>query len=831
MWEQEYEVPAGLKEKLKEISRIVRGPASSESSMSSPARSSLDSDSSGDEVQKHQWSETKEFVRLYADHFGLDSGANVGAEKACKVELDVTTTLQLLEDEATKVVQRVDSIMQHLSNIEITNIETSTTLQNLHFNCESLNNEFSRLSQIADRIQKPLQYFDDLVHISSTVEGQILSKRHRHADFDDERVYKLMHETGMRVRECIRFLEANSTFHDAQEYLTKYQAIERKLVGAMKDKVIAHFEAAVSRIRAESAAPHSSSATSSKPSPVAVELKSDKAQVVTSRKDVGHRQDNAALVTSTFYVKFLSYSSAAQPLIVNLERGAAFASFSKNTDGGSGTSDNSALRTKRFHDLPGSAQPNEINVYADALLDLHEYFCSLRLNLLAPHFKARLGDVIRLTGGINDGQRVHEAATPSPAQRDLLGMVGSSLLELDSFCDREVRHFYQHFRSASVNPRVLARRLRLTSTESNNVPVNSVCPSQIPFSVERNSSLWNMLHYLGDALYGALRAEIIKEADMFRLCGVIDMLLADPSAASSSSANDDNVPNTSSVQLSLQATRDAIKSKLLHDTQERLAYRAEAFVKSHIHPSSRANFRGQDEKYMELLDLRKSGKTLTSNQRSQRHPILQNACAFLGRLSRCVKPPLFQTLSQDCVKSCLLSLLDTAEAIDASLRDKHPLRAPLFALSHTMALREEISKFDIRCNVTRRTLNFSQTRSAFGQLLGAGTSLFKWGSGNAFVQLLRGGGPTVSEEEENIRDELESHLQTARQQFISRGTDAALRGLRAGEAGSGSALQLNTVQALESSILSDLEHIRAEVRVLLLWLLGQYRTKFNLMCP
>lgn len=59
---------------------------------------------------------------------------------------------------------------------------------------------------------------------------------------------------------------------------------------------------------------------------------------------------------------------------------------------------------------------------------------------------------------------------------------------------------------------------------------------------------------------------------------------------------------------------------------------------------------------------------------------MQNACAFLERLSRCVKPPLFQTLSQDCVKSCLLSLLDTAEAIDASLRDQHPLRVRCFEL-------------------------------------------------------------------------------------------------------------------------------------------------------
>lgn len=121
----------------------------------------------------------------------------------------------------------------------------------------------------------------------------------------------------------------------------------------------------------------------------------------------------------------------------------------------------------------------------------------------------------------------------------------------------------------------------------------------------------------------------MQEADMFRLCGVIDMLLAEPSAASSTSTNGDDTPtNSSSVQLSLQATRDAIKSKLLHDTQERLAYRAEAFVKSHIHPKSRKNFRGQDEQYMELLDLRKqSGKPLASNQRNQ---YVVGACLGVG---------------------------------------------------------------------------------------------------------------------------------------------------------------------------------------------------------
>jgi hypothetical protein len=68
--------------------------------------------------------------------------------------------------------------------------------------------------------------------------------------------------------------------------------------------------------------------------------------------------------------------------------------------------------------------------------------------------------------------------------------------------------------------------------------------------------------------------------------------------------------------------------------------------------------------------------------RCRYHPLLQDAQTFLERVHRCVEAPMFQTLSQDCVKSCCLSLLDAAEAVEAVVRDKHPLRVCVCGSRH-----------------------------------------------------------------------------------------------------------------------------------------------------
>ena len=109
-----------------------------------------------------------------------------------------------------------------------------------------------------------------------------------------------------------------------------------------------------------------------------------------------------------------------------------------------------------------------------------------------------------------------------------------------------MRHFLQHFRSTSANPRLLARRLRevgggggaaaaTTAAAGDGHTVaggpqasrghhntaaaaSSSTAAAAAVVVDRHGSLWNMLVFLGDAVYGALRAEIIQVQQRALLC-------------------------------------------------------------------------------------------------------------------------------------------------------------------------------------------------------------------------------------------------------------------------------------------------------------------------
>jgi hypothetical protein len=84
----------------------------------------------------------------------------------------------------------------------------------------------------------------------------------------------------------------------------------------------------------------------------------------------------------------------------------------------------------------------------------------------------------------------------------------------------QTRHFYQLFRSATVEPRQLARRLKqaaaaahanaTTNATTGTITQRQALPPPQTLVVDKGSSLYNMLLFLGDALYGTLRAEVIK---------------------------------------------------------------------------------------------------------------------------------------------------------------------------------------------------------------------------------------------------------------------------------------------------------------------------------
>jgi len=378
MWEQRNALPSNVKQSLNEIAHIC-----STSSINDDDQHHVDRDN--DELAGI--TDTESFIAYYQATFGK---TQLPSAENCAVETAYVRKVQHLAHNAKTIVHGVDDVLRRLSSLEITNIETSTTLQDLHFNCENLNSEYRRLSQIADRIQEPLLYFDDIVHISSTIEGQILSERHRSSSFDADSICKLMHSTGVRIRECVQFLEANDSFVDAPEYLAKYRAVEAKLAGAMKSKICHIFDSAFQKVRNEllKATSPSDDRRSSGPLP-GLDFSSD-----------------AATLTTFFYIRFASYSAAARRIIKNLEDGVA----SK-----AGTNDRTRLKLKGGEEK--TKTPDHIQhspsvgggdmVHADNLAEVHEHYCTLRFRLLSGPFKDKIAAILvpRERHQLTDGQQ------------------------------------------------------------------------------------------------------------------------------------------------------------------------------------------------------------------------------------------------------------------------------------------------------------------------------------------------------------------------------------------------------------------------------------------
>jgi len=144
----------------------------------------------------------------------------------------------------------------------------------------------------------------------------------------------------------------------------------------------------------------------------------------------------------------------------------------------------------------------------------------------------------------------------------------------------------------------------------------------------------------------------------------------------------------------------------------------------------------------------------------------------MARVYRCVPNGVFEGLAQEAVSDCTASLLRAAALLRGPRRQ--PLDAMLFEISHLLALRENITPFDVDLVATQKALDFSHSRTMLGAL---GARRRSVGAALAVVELLKHGAPSLIESHMDAKQHLEMHLKHACEAFILHCTDLAVQPL------------------------------------------------------
>ncbi|GAB4817343.1 hypothetical protein N2152v2_004389 [Parachlorella kessleri] len=145
------------------------------------------------------------------------------------------------------------------------------------------------------------------------------------------------------------------------------------------------------------------------------------------------------------------------------------------------------------------------------------------------------------------------------------------------------------------------------------------------------------------------------------------------------------------------------------------------------------------------------------------YPPVQRTLLLLSKLYRAVDAKIFSGLAQEAVAATTLSVQAAARTImkSASLMD-----GQLFAIKQLLVLREQIAPFEAEFAVVERDLDFSHMRDYLRRTISGQLPLFSLGNDNAVVQLMSRGGPRVRESALDSKKDLERQLKATCEAFI-----------------------------------------------------------------
>ncbi|KAL0022928.1 hypothetical protein WJX77_008565 [Trebouxia sp. C0004] len=283
-------------------------------------------------------------------------------------------------------------------------------------------------------------------------------------------------------------------------------------------------------------------------------------------------------------------------------------------------------------------------------------------------------------------------------------------------------------------------------------------------------SLAPLMDPLATILYDALRPQFIHIHALDELCEVVDILTHE--------VVEEQMGRRGEAVHPLRP----VLHRTLADVQERLTFRAQAFIKDEV-----TNFqaRGADLDYPGKLQHRQdqlpthqngdapSASVPQQNTDSQMesdleaytvwYPPLRSSLLCLSKLYGCVDPKIFNGLAQDAVHAATASVQAASRQI---AKQSSVMDAQLFTIKQLLILREQIAPFEADFAVTEYDLDFSHMRDHLRRIMAGKASLFTFSSNNAMVQLVSRGGPRILQNQVDSKKELEKQVKASCEAFI-----------------------------------------------------------------
>ncbi|WIA18992.1 hypothetical protein OEZ85_003659 [Tetradesmus obliquus] len=376
--------------------------------------------------------------------------------------------------------------------------------------------------------------------------------------------------------------------------------------------------------------------------------------------------------------------------------------------------------------------------YARLLEECRQLYCSVRQQLVEPHLSAKLAS---LTG------------LPLP------GLVRAGTEQLLRTSQLEGQLLEQLFGTAAA----VGSAARQGSGQQ-----------QQPGLGE---ALRPLLEPLGQLLYDLLRPRFVQLADMDTLAELIDILqhevLREQLARRAGPGGEALVPTL---------------SRALADLQERLIYRAQAFIKDEVESYVPA---GDDLAYPAKLEAAAAkasaaaaageitedagedadGAQAAAAAAGQWYPPVRSTLLLLSKLYRCIDTKIFAGLAQEAVAACTACVQAAGRQV---AKQSGALDGQLFVIQHLLFLREQIAQFDVEFSATDIDLDFTHMRDHMRRIMSGEASLFTLSSRNAMVQMLGKSGPRVVAASIDSKRDLEAQLKACCEAFIMGLTKAAV---------------------------------------------------------
>jgi len=300
------------------------------------------------------------------------------------------------------------------------------------------------------------------------------------------------------------------------------------------------------------------------------------------------------------------------------------------------------------------------------------------------------------------------------------------------------------------------------------------------FDDARPGDLLPLMEQLAVPLYDALRLATLQLGDLDTLRDLVEALQRTlvPAAHAGGAENNTGMPGRR-----FQQHPDAAAAVLpplaraLADARERLAFRAQTFLRQHV-----ATYAPSAEDM--ALVIRSA-----SQQQQQVYGPVAAALACLSRLYGAVETDTFGGLAQEAVTAAVAAVNHAAAAASAGADGKgKQLDSLLFVVSQLLSLRDQVAPFDAEFVITQRALDLSSMRGVVRRILAGGGALE--GSGpagpggvsatSALSQshgAMAGAPVRTVEAQVDGRVELEKALKGACESFILAVTKAAIEPL------------------------------------------------------